>query len=83
MIISFACFILINTVALYNYACFSSTLYECYNSNMKPLHYAMIALGLPSVCQSVAFFIYFQFKLMGNMKTEFRPADCEVTSVDF
>jgi hypothetical protein len=72
MIISFGCFILVNAVAFYHYNCVAVSYYRsCYNKDMKPLHYAMIVLGAPSVFQSITFFIFFQFKLMGNLKTEF------------
>lgn len=69
MIISFVGFILINLVAFYHYNCQAASYYRnCYNEQMKPVHYAIILLGIPCLFLSIVFFIYFQFKLLGRAR---------------
>ena len=69
MIISFVGFVLINLVAFYHYNCKAVSYYRsCYNADMKPIHYAIIGVGIPCMLQSVAVFVYFQFKLLARHK---------------
>lgn len=69
MIVSFVGFILINLVAFYHYNCQAASYYRnCYNEQMKPVHYAIILLGIPCLFLSIVFFIYFQFKLLGRAR---------------
>lgn len=69
MIISFVGFVLINLVAFYHYNCRAASYYRpCYNRDMKPVHYAIIGVGIPCMLLSVAVFIYFQFKLLARHK---------------
>jgi hypothetical protein len=63
MMLSFAGFIFVNMIALYNYNCKVSTYYRhCYNVQIRPLHYVFIVLGTPSAILSLIFFIYFKLK---------------------
>lgn len=69
MIISFVGFVLINLVAFYHYNCQAVSYYRpCYNRDMKPVHYAIIGVGVPCMISSMAVFVYFQFKLLARHK---------------
>ena len=69
MIISFIGFILINLVAFYHYSCLAVSYYRpCYNKEMKPIHYAIIGVGIPCTILSIVFFLYFQFKVLARHK---------------
>ncbi len=64
MMISFGGFIFINMIALYNYNCVLDYYHrECYNKEMKPIHFVFIALALPCTVLCLIFFIYFKFKI--------------------
>ena len=77
MIVSFGGFILVNSVAFYHYNCEAVSYYRaCYNKEMKPIHYTMIVLGSPCDVLSIVVFIYFQFKLMGHLKSQFEQRSC-------
>lgn len=64
MMLSFAGFIFVNMIALYNYNCIESTYHRhCYNVAIKPIHYVFIVLGTPAALLSLVFFIYFKLKI--------------------
>jgi hypothetical protein len=76
MIVSFGGFVVVQIVAFYHYNCIAASYYSnCYNSAMKPIHIAIIVLGVPCLILNLIFFLYFQIRVFGRfgqrLKTSF------------
>lgn len=75
MIVSFIGFIVVQIVAFYHYNCIAASYYRpCYNKDMKPIHFAIIVLGIPTLILNLGFFLYFQLKVFGNFGQRFKAA---------